>query len=61
MDWLMLWRLRRRHQEWMILRLQYVGGFRAYRMRPDHDLHAATLQSLAGCIARCDALDKGPS
>jgi hypothetical protein len=45
LDWWQLWRLRRRHPEWTILPLRH--GFRAYRMRPDHDVHAGTLQSLA--------------
>jgi len=50
--------LRRRNPGWTVLRLRYVGGWRAYRMRPDHDVHAGTLQALAGHMARCEAPGK---
>jgi hypothetical protein len=56
LDWLLLWRLRRRNPEWSILRLR--NGFRAYRAATAHDVHAGTLKALAERMAAGEAPGK---
>lgn len=57
LDWWRLWRLRRSHPDWTILRLRY--GYRAYRIRPvARDVQTGTLRSLSARITACNEQDK---